>query len=105
MGLKYIKVSRHFEFTLSEISDFSCLWRGLELGLGVGFLRNRHIRSTIHLSRRVWHLCIPMTESTVGHPSSCRIRRYRSLDRLVWRLCTFSSWQPRVPYRYRSLLC
>ena len=29
-------------------------------------------RSTIRLSRKVWHLCTPMIESTAGHPSSCR---------------------------------
>ena len=55
--------------------------RVLGPGLGVEFPHIRRIQSTIHLSRKVWHLCTPRIESTVGHPSSCRTQRYRSLGR------------------------
>jgi len=77
----------------------------LGLDLGVGFPHNRHIRSTIHLFRRVWHLCIPMIGSIVGHPSSYRIQRWSSLGRVGERLCIWRSLPSRVPWRYRSLLC
>merc|ERR1712022_55176 len=76
----------------------------LELGLEVEFPRNRHIRSTIRLFRRVWHLCIPRIESIVGHPSSCRIQRWSNLDREDGQICTFTSYPSRVPWRCRSLL-
>merc|ERR1711908_183002 len=85
----------------SLISD---LGEDLELDLGVGYPHIRRIRSTIRLSRRVWHLCIPRIGSIVGHPSSCRTRRWSSLGRLGERLCIWPSHHPRLPWRYRNLL-
>merc|ERR1719182_1331892 len=95
-------------FRVRMVSDFSLLsnlGEVLELDLGVGFPHNHHNRSTILLFRRVWHLCIPRIGSIVGHPSSCRIRRWSSLGRVGERFCIWPSHLSRAPWHCRSPLC
>jgi hypothetical protein len=76
--------------------------RGLEPDRGEEFPRNRHSQSTILHVRRDGHRGIPKTESTAGHLSSCRTRRWSSPGRWGGRRGIWPSRSSRVMRRCRS---